>query len=168
VKVRVVDSKGKTRLVTVKLTPKPAPDVLQRSQLIGKPAPDFEPAILSGLKLPKISALKGKVVLIDFWATWCGPCILALPHLEKLHQELGAKGLTVLGVSTESSSIVSRAAAKYNLTYSLASDENEGVSASYGVFALPTAILIDKKGIVREVSVNDHEALEAAIAKALK
>jgi peroxiredoxin len=168
VQLRLVDAKGHTRTVAVKLEARPDMRTLQKSQLVGRPAPDFEPSIQSGARLGKISSLHGKVVLIDFFATWCGPCVLAMPHLEELHQRLGAKGLTVLGVSTESSAIVANAAHKFNLSYSLASDENEGVSGSYRIFALPTLILIDKKGVVREVAVNDSDAIDAAVDKALR
>jgi peroxiredoxin len=168
VKVKLVDASGKSRTVTVKLQSRPSMEMLQRSELVGRAAPDFEPAIQAGAKLPKLSELKGKVVLIDFFATWCGPCVLGLPHIEEMHQKLASKGLTVLGISTESASIVAGAAAKYNLTYSLASDENEGISGSYRVFALPTMVLIDKKGLVREIAVNDPEVMDAAVEKALK
>jgi peroxiredoxin len=168
VKVRVVDPKGHTRTVEVKLEARPDMRTMQRTQLVGKPAPDFEPAVQAGPKLGKLSSLRGKVVLIDFFATWCGPCVMAMPHLEELHQKLGPKGLTVLGISTESSAIVAGAAQRFRLSYTLASDENEGISGSYRVFALPTMILIDKKGVVREVSVNDPEAIDAALEKALK
>jgi thiol-disulfide isomerase/thioredoxin len=115
-----------------------------------------------------LSSLKGRVVLIDFFATWCGPCVMSMPHLEELHKKLGPKGLTVLGVSTESASIVAGARDKFHLSYPLASDENEGVSGSYRVFALPTMVLIDKQGIVREVAVNDEEVIDAALTKALQ
>jgi peroxiredoxin len=168
VKVRVVDAGGHTRTVTVKLQPKPDPEDLQRAALLGREAPDFEPAVQAGAKLPRLSELKGKVVLLDFFATWCGPCVLSMPHLEELHQKLGKKGLQVVGISTESARIVAGAAAKYSLSYPLVSDENEGVSTSYRVFALPTMVLIDKRGIVREVSIADPDSIDAAVQKALR
>ncbi len=168
VKVRLVDGKGHTRTVSVKLTAKPDMETLQRTSLLGKTAPDFEPAVQAGAKLGKLSSLKGKVVLIDFFATWCGPCVMAMPHLEELHHKLASKGLVVMGVSTETAAIVGRAGEKFNLSYSLVSDENEGISSSYRVFALPTMVVIDKKGLVREVTVNDAEVIDAAIERALK
>lgn len=65
-----------------------------------KAAPDFELKDLAGKRV-KLSSLAGKTVLINFWATWCGPCILELPHLDKLAKEFGDKGLTVLAISTD-------------------------------------------------------------------
>ena len=168
VPVRVADAKGQVRTVTVKLEAKPDPEDIQRIGLLGREAPDFLPAVQAGGKLPRLSGLKGKVVLLDFFATWCGPCVDAMPHIEELHRTLGAKGLQVVGISTESASVVAGAAAKFKVSYPLVSDENEGVSTSYRVFALPTMILIDKRGIVREVSINDPDAIDAALQKALR
>src|SRR5262245_40548377 len=68
------------------------------SPLVGKPAEDFALADLTG-KQRRLSALKGKVVLIDFWATWCGPCRRELPNIAKLHKELTAKGLAIVAVN---------------------------------------------------------------------
>jgi peroxiredoxin len=168
VQVRVADAKGQARTVTVKLEPRPDPEELQRTALVGHEAPDFAPAVQAGAKLPRLSAMKGKVVLLDFFATWCGPCVDSMPHLEELHRKLGPKGLQVVGISTESAPIVAGAAAKFSLSYPLVSDENEGVSSSYRVFALPTMVLIDKRGMVREVSINDPDSIDAAVQKALR
>jgi peroxiredoxin len=150
------------------LEARPDAESLQRGQLLGRSAPDFEPVVLAGTKLGRISGLRGSVVLIDFFATWCGPCMEALPHVEELHEKLGPRGLRVIGVSTEAPSIVAGIAARHGLKYTVASDEKEAISASYHVFALPTMVVIDRKGIVREVVVNDAAAVEAALEAALK
>lgn len=168
VKLTLRDGKGHTRIVSLKLEPRPDMEVLERDALVGRAAPDFMPAVQAGAHLPRISSLKGQVVLIDFFATWCGPCVAMMPHVEELHEKLAKKGLKVLGVSSESADIVARAAAQFHLRYSLASDEDEGVSQRYRVFALPTMIVIDRRGVVRAVSVADPDAVDAAVAAALK
>jgi peroxiredoxin len=169
VKLKVRSPDGKERLVTLKLEAKPQESDLQRSALVGQPAPDFEPAVQAGPKLTgKLSSLKGKVVLLDFFATWCGPCREAMPHLQHLHETYGQKGLKVIGISSEAKATVAAAAQRFNLKYTLAADVGESVTGRYRVFALPTMVLIDKKGIVRDVAIADAEAMDAAIESALK
>lgn len=166
--VRVVDGRGAKRAIAVTLEARPDDDDLQRSSLLGRAAPDFEPTVQAGAKLGRVSSLKGQVVLIDFFATWCGPCVAAMPHINALHEKLGAKGLKVIGVSTESPDIVARAAQRFGLKYTLASDEDEGVSRSYMIRALPTMVVIDRQGVVRTVSIADTDAVDAAIEAALR
>jgi peroxiredoxin len=166
--LRLVDAKGHARTVSLRLEARPDGMTLQRAQLIGRAAPDFEPEVQAGSPLARLSSLRGQVVLIDFFATWCGPCIATLPHVEELHERLGGRGLKVIGVSTESAPIVAQAAERFHLKYTLASDEKEGVSGSYHVFALPTMVVIDRQGVVREISIADTDAVDAALAAALK
>ena len=166
-KLRLVDAKGHTRTVAVTYEARPDRETLQRHALLGHEAPDFLPSVQAGGKLGRISTMRGKVVVIDFFATWCGPCVDSMPHVEEMHKKLGQKGLVVFGVSNESKEIVARAAARFHLTYPLASDDGEGVSSSYQVFALPTMVVIDRKGVVREVAISDTDAVDSAVAAAL-
>jgi peroxiredoxin len=167
-RLRLVDGKGHTRQVTVTYEERPDRESLQRHSLVGRPAPDFQPSVQSGDKLPRVSGLRGKVVMIDFFATWCGPCIEAMPHIEELHKKLRKSGLVVLGISNESPSIVATAAERFHVTYPIAADADDGVTASYQVFALPTVVVIDRQGVVREVAVADFDAVDNAVAAALK
>lgn len=156
------------REVTVKVATRPYPGDLQRNLLVGKPAPDFSaPSVPSGPKLAKLSSLRGQVVLIDFWATWCQPCMASLPQVQALHERLGPKGLRVLGVTNEPARVAGEAARKRHLGYTIVSDESENISASYHIYALPTAAVIDKKGVVRLVEVSDLEAAASLVAQLL-
>ncbi|MDB4968456.1 MAG: hypothetical protein JWN44_4145 [Myxococcales bacterium] len=166
-KLRIVDGKGHTRTVSVTYEARPDRETLQRNALVGRPAPDFLPSVQAGDKVPRLSSLRGKVVVIDFFATWCGPCIETMPHVEEMHRKLKSKGLVVLGVSNEAPATVAHAAERFHLSYPLASDDSDGVSSSYQVFALPTMVVVDRQGVVREVSVADTDAVDSAVKAAL-
>ncbi len=167
-RLRLVDAKGHTRVVAVTYEARPDRETVQRHALVGHEAPDFLPSVQAGGKLGRVSSMRGKVVVIDFFATWCGPCVESMPHVEEMHRRLAQKGLVVFGVSNESRDVVAHAAERFHITYPLASDEDEGASTSYQVFALPTMVVIDRKGVVREVAISDTDAVDSAVAAALK
>jgi peroxiredoxin len=167
-RLRLVDPKGHTRTIALTYELRPNREKMQHDALIGRPAPDFLPSVQSGKKLPRISGLKGQVVVLDFFATWCGPCKETMPHIEQLHQRLGKQGVVVIGVSHEAPAIVAGAGPRFHLSYPLASDDDEAVSGAYQVFALPTMVVIDRQGVVREVAISDTDAVDDAVAAALK
>jgi peroxiredoxin len=127
--------------------------VLRR--LLAHAAPDFAPQVVAGAPLERLSRLRGQVVLLDFFATWCGPCLEAMPEVERLHEQLGPRGLRVVGISPEDAPTVAAAARSHGLRYTLVSDPGEAIAARYHVYALPTAVVIDRKGVVHHVSVSD-------------
>ena len=143
----------KSREVMVKVAPRPEPSAFQKQALLDKPAPDFVPNVVLGPPLPKLSSLKGSVVLIDFWASWCMPCMEALPAIQALHEKLGKKGLRVIGVSDEGKDVVAASAKQHGLGYTIAADEDQTITAKYRVYALPTLVVIDRQGVVRAVNV---------------
>jgi peroxiredoxin len=125
-----------------------------------KAAPEFELKDLAGKRV-KLSSLSGKTVLVNFWATWCGPCLLELPHLDKLQRELGDKGLTVLAISTDGPqtlaqvrSVVKRE--KWAMTV-LLDPEGKAAAALNPRGTNPFTLIIDKNGRIAE----SHEGYNA-------
>ena len=134
----------------------------------GKPAPAFALKDLSGK--PVTSAdFKGKVVLADFWATNCAPCVKALPYLQSLHAKYGPRGFAVLGLSIdEKTAPVERLVKRAKLTYPMVMANSKTWSA-YRVNALPALVLIGRDGkIIRRYGEEaDRKAMEKAIETAL-
>lgn len=119
---------------------------IAKSERADAAASDFALQDLDG-KTVKLSELRGKAVLIDFWATWCPPCRAAIPGIEKMHRMYREKGLVVLGISTDSGdwSAVKSFASEYGITYTILKATDE-VLASYQVRTIPMVVLVDKNG----------------------
>lgn len=115
------------------------------------PAPDFtRPAVPSHRPI-RLSTFRGKVVLLNFWATWCGPCLAEIPRLAKWQNRLGAQGLQVIGVSMDDEEAdVVKWIQKLNLPYPIVMSDAR-LSLRYGgVLGLPMSFLIDRHGMLRQ------------------
>lgn len=136
------------------------------SAMIGQPAPGFALPDLAGNEFG-LEQARGNVVLIDFWATWCPPCLRALPHIQAIHARFEGKGLIVLGINNEDPAKVSQFATEKGLTFRTLSDPSGGVFDAYGVEGIPTTVLIDAEGVVRRVYVGytAEEELLSALAE---
>jgi len=138
----------------------------------GAVAPDFTTEDLAG-KPVKLSDYKGKVVVLDFWATWCAPCRKSMPELQTLHERFAAQGLTVLGISIDekADAKVRRFVTAQRFTYPIAIDEAKDPAwQAYRVKSVPAAFLIDRAGRVVAQWIGGappREELEAAIVKQL-
>ena len=138
-----------------------------RVDLTGKDAPSFRGLSLDG-KAYSLDGLKGKAVLLDFWATWCGPCIRSMPTVEKLHEEYRAQGLVVLAVDVgETRETVEKFLKTRNLPYPVIMGDEAGIPAAYGISAFPTFVMIGTDGKVAAHQIGFNEpALTGIISKA--
>lgn len=135
----------------------------------GKEAPDFTLKDLNG-KTVSLQSLRGKVVLLNFWATWCGPCRVEMPHLEKLHREFQNKDIALLTVSQEEPEDIREFLQESKYTFGSLVDTGGQVSKLYQTNAIPQTFFISKTGKIVEHYVGSREESEfrAALEKAEK
>ncbi len=140
----------------------------------GQGAPAFDLPLLSAGRPGSLSltSLSGKVVYLDFWASWCGPCRVSFPQLEQLRLELGPRGFEVLAVNVdEFEPDALRFLEQVPVSYPVVRDAAGATPAAYGILGMPTAYLIDRAGTVRLVHQgyrkSDGAALRDAIIKLL-
>jgi thiol-disulfide isomerase/thioredoxin len=113
-------------------------------------APDFTLVTLDGTTV-QLSDLRGRPVLINFWASWCGPCRAEMPHIEAAYEAHSDEGLIVLGIDQlESPPLVADFVEEFNLTFPIPLDRDGLVSEAYRARALPTSFFVDANGIIRE------------------
>ena len=117
--------------------------------VMDSPAPDFTLKSDSGKNL-KLSEHRGEVVLINFWASWCGPCRQEMPLLSELHDKYKSLGFTVLGVNVEQdSSDAKKLLREMPVSFPVLFDSDSTVSKQYDVVAMPSTVLVDRNGKMR-------------------
>ena len=131
----------------------------EKKELTQTLAPDFTLNTLDHQEIT-LSKLRGKVVLLDFWATWCGPCRESMPHLVQLNKTYQEKGLEVIGMSMDRGNIdtVRHFIKSMDIPYPMIIAPDD-VARHYGVTGLPTTILIDKSGKIREKIVGFNSSI---------
>jgi peroxiredoxin len=141
-----------------------------QGDLHGKPAPDFELSTLDGKKV-KLSDLRGKAVLVNFWATWCGPCKIEMPWLADLQTKYASRGLVVLGISVDEGSAdkIASFSKEMGVNYTVLRTTDQ-VSDKYGgIDGLPTNFYVGRDGMVVEqvAGLVSKDVMESEIAMAL-
>jgi len=121
-----------------------------RVPTVGVQAEDFRLTDLEG-KSQSLSQYRGKIVLVNFWATWCKPCTTEMPAMQKVYDKLRDKGFVVLAVNElEDDAKVREHIKQYGHTFPVLMDRDNKVANQFGVFGLPVSVFIDEKGVVQE------------------
>lgn len=132
----------------------------------GGPVPDVSvPRLGEPAQSLAISSLRGSVVYVDFWASWCVPCRLSMPALDALYREHRAHGFAVVGINKDVSSEDARKfLKKVPVSFPLVTDAHDAAARAFDVKAMPSGYLVDRKGVVRKV----HRGFTAETGTALR
>lgn len=132
----------------------------------GMEAPDFELVLMDDSTF-RLSEHRDQVVLIDFWATWCPPCVRSLPSLQSMYEEFGGADVEFIGVSLDRPTARNQVEAmmeRFELTYPIGINADGDIAAEYGAVSIPTLVVVDRKGIVRHVKVGFSEPAMEQVA----
>ena len=136
---------------------------------VGRPAPRYAATTLTGDSV-STSALAGKVVLLNIWATWCAPCREEIPFLESLYQRHRGEGLEIVGVSVDArgqDDQIRSFASEFRMTYPIWRDPDERVQSLYMALGVPSSYLIDRGGILRWQRLGTLRVSDTTLTRAL-
>jgi peroxiredoxin len=137
--------------------------------LINNPAPDFAANSVNGKGRAAVKASSGKVLIVDFWATWCEPCKKSFPKLQELFVKYKASGMDLIAVSEDDeNSGIPDFGNTFGAKFPLVWDDGKSIAAKWKPGSMPSTFIVDKKGIVRFVHSGYHDGEEAEIEKEVK
>ncbi len=165
----VVMRAGKQVSLSFTVEARPDDGELVRRALVGKPAPGFAADLVHGTYPVALAELTGQVIVLDFWATWCGPCNMTMPTLDAWQTKYGPKGLRIIGVSSEDRVDIKQFVDARPLAYSIARDAEARIARDYYLLGVPMLVVIDRTGIVRHVQLgaSDFASVETAFSRLL-
>ena len=136
------------------------PTLEQRVVNAGDLAPDFKVVTDRGRPITRAD-FGGKLLVLNFWATWCPPCINEIPSLDAFQKEFGSKGVVVLGVSIDKNEMLyKRFLERFRVSFATTRDPNADIAAEYGTFQFPESYLIDSSGKVVEKIISDQNWMD--------
>jgi peroxiredoxin len=131
-------------------------------------APDFTLRSAEGRNL-RLAEQRGRVVLVNFWATWCGPCKVEMPHLVKLYEKYKGAGFVLLGVNVDEDPKAAVAlATRLGVTFPVLFDAEKTVSRLYALDSMPATVLIDRDGRVRHLHRGYRDGMEATYERQVR
>lgn len=145
-------------------------DDTARAPEIGQPAPDYRTVTLDGDSV-SLGQSRGRVVLLNVWATWCHPCREEIPVLQALHERHASRGLELVGVSVDArgeEETIREFARDFRMTYPLWLDPDERVQSTFLAIGVPATFLIDRQGVLRWRHVGPVRANDSTLARELE
>ncbi len=137
--------------------------------LVGAPAPDFAASSVNGKGRAAVKASSGKVLIVDFWATWCEPCKKSFPKLQDLYTKFKTSGMDLIAVSEDDeNSGIQDFGTTFGAKFPLVWDDGKAIAGKWKPKSMPSTFIVDKKGIVRFVHFGYHDGEEGEIEKEVK
>jgi peroxiredoxin len=137
---------------------------------VGQPAPSYASMAMNGDSV-SLAGLRGKVVLLNVWATWCGPCRQEIPELRAIHSAYKDRGLELIGVSVDadgSDDAIRAFTRDFKMDYAIWRDPNEGVNATFRMSGVPATFLIDRQGVLRWKATGVVEPGDTSLTNAIE
>ncbi len=156
-------------IVAVLLLPALAACTPTQAAGVGRPAPDFSLEDIDGNTV-RLRDLRGQTVFLNFWASWCGPCRVEMPDIQKIHERYGDWGVTIIGIDLdETVAEVREFTEAGGFTWTFVIDTTGEVARDYRVDIIPTSFFIDGEGTIRSIALGamSEAQIEAKLAKAL-
>ena len=140
-----------------------------RNLEVGSESPDFSATDMQGRPITLSELLDSKVVVLDFWAIWCGPCLLAMPGLQEVHEEFGGRGVEILAVNLGESPEQIRAFLDENgYTFPVVADQDLAIGGLFGVGGIPAQVVVGREGRVESIQVGYFPEMKEGLRKVLK